>query len=676
MEISPQRLTTTVDIVDLIERNPITRISDDCNERMIQKVKEHFTQSEQQMFIASFYCYLNYDQKTAFVVDFDNVWVWIGFANKHKAKDLLKREFKPDTDYKIFLAERKYKNTDNSSSNSSDDEEEKKENRGGHNKQTIMMTIRTFKLFCLKAGTKKASEVQEYYMKMEELLQDVLQEESEFLRLKLEKQKQESEKQIKEKEEELVKKQKELEKIKKTNGKIPIIYIYNTDITQKNAPLKIGFTHNINERTKPFNQTHPNGKIIFKQEISGGEKNLRFFETFFHTKLSPFRVKGEIFQIDPEEAKIMILNDMLLFNLYEEPNSLTREQKMRKIYECVSSIINETEKSSISTNEMCTQTDPVFFVDDDKIQNTMTETQTPEYPRLLSPTIPVFVPSGAVPPIVATLPTSPASSPDHEHSQIIEQFVNEHCIVRSDVEVCAKKIVGQFRLITRNKRRELTNAFTDYLKTHFKFGRLKVQDKNQAVNGFFGIKLKEIQYVKKSVSHAVPACDEETFVFENCIFSPAGTCSYKELERDFYLYKQSLNKLTDSEKAANPDAPQPSLKKYLDSLPYVMYDTVNTQQHGSCQGYYGLTLKKYEHVHRKNTTTARAVEKRDQNGEVLKTYESIAMAAANEKFCAAKMSRAVKNKTIFSEKPGEEYYFCLASSPVVAAGALTAAPTK
>jgi hypothetical protein len=31
--------------------------------------------------------------------------------------------------------------------------------RGGHNKETIMLNIQTFKRFCVKAGTKKADEI-------------------------------------------------------------------------------------------------------------------------------------------------------------------------------------------------------------------------------------------------------------------------------------------------------------------------------------------------------------------------------------------------------------------------------------------------------------------------------------------------------------------------------------
>jgi hypothetical protein len=43
--------------------------------------------------------------------------------------------------------------------------EEQKKGRGGHNIKKISLNVNTFKKFCLKAGTKKADNIHEYYMK-------------------------------------------------------------------------------------------------------------------------------------------------------------------------------------------------------------------------------------------------------------------------------------------------------------------------------------------------------------------------------------------------------------------------------------------------------------------------------------------------------------------------------
>ena len=105
------------------------------------------------MFVASFYCSLNYNQRTEYIINVDDVWKWIGFSQKSKAKTLLEKYFIVDKDYKVLLS-RTGEQTDGG--------------RGGHNKETIMLTVRTLKLFCLKAGTKKAEQIHEYYIKLEE----------------------------------------------------------------------------------------------------------------------------------------------------------------------------------------------------------------------------------------------------------------------------------------------------------------------------------------------------------------------------------------------------------------------------------------------------------------------------------------------------------------------------
>jgi len=57
------------------------------------------------MFIASFYCYLNYDQKNDFAIDLDDVWKWLGFYQKYNAKYTLEKNFIIDKDYKIIAPE-------------------------------------------------------------------------------------------------------------------------------------------------------------------------------------------------------------------------------------------------------------------------------------------------------------------------------------------------------------------------------------------------------------------------------------------------------------------------------------------------------------------------------------------------------------------------------------------
>jgi len=76
----------------------------------------------------------------------------LGFSKKDKALRLLEKSFVKDTDYKSLLPPKG----------------EKRVGRGGPNKETILLTIKAFKYFCLKADTKKSSQIHEYYIKLEE----------------------------------------------------------------------------------------------------------------------------------------------------------------------------------------------------------------------------------------------------------------------------------------------------------------------------------------------------------------------------------------------------------------------------------------------------------------------------------------------------------------------------
>ena len=70
---------------------------------LILFVKNNFSNYEQQLFVASFYCYLNYDFKNDFVIDLDNVWKWLGFSQKDSAKRVLEKNFIVENNYKILL---------------------------------------------------------------------------------------------------------------------------------------------------------------------------------------------------------------------------------------------------------------------------------------------------------------------------------------------------------------------------------------------------------------------------------------------------------------------------------------------------------------------------------------------------------------------------------------------
>jgi hypothetical protein len=160
-----------IDIVNLIETNPISKLNGNYQTKLIEKVKKNFNSYEQQLFVASFYCYLKYDNINDYLIDLDDIWEWLGFSQKVKAKQLLEKQFEIDIDYKLLLYQQ-VKQTNSI--------------KGGYNKQSFMLNVKTFKLFCIKAGTKKADQIHKYFVKLEEILQEIFKEECDELKKHIE----------------------------------------------------------------------------------------------------------------------------------------------------------------------------------------------------------------------------------------------------------------------------------------------------------------------------------------------------------------------------------------------------------------------------------------------------------------------------------------------------------
>ena len=141
----------TLDIVNFIENNPVTKLSNTYQSKLLQQIQHELTDEELNIFSTNFYCFLNYHPKNDFIIDLDNVWKWLGFSQKVKAKQLLERNFTINTDYKKPVIESKIKS------------------RGGHNKETFLLSVRTFKSLCLKAGTKRSDQIHDIYLKIQDI---------------------------------------------------------------------------------------------------------------------------------------------------------------------------------------------------------------------------------------------------------------------------------------------------------------------------------------------------------------------------------------------------------------------------------------------------------------------------------------------------------------------------
>ena len=194
------------------------------------------------------------------MIDLDDVWKWLGFNQKVKAVALLEKQFIIEKDYKLLLSQQV---------------KQKKEGRGGHNKDTIMLNLKTFKLFCIKADTKKAQEIHEYFIKLEELMQTIVQEESDELKLQLENHiiQFETYKQNTNNEKELLREKTLLEQFSKNTQCIYYGYIDNKQDDDKDV-IKFGHSNHLSNRIDQHKKTYENFRLINAYRVENRTQDL------------------------------------------------------------------------------------------------------------------------------------------------------------------------------------------------------------------------------------------------------------------------------------------------------------------------------------------------------------------------------------------------------------------
>ena len=308
-----------LNIVDLIENNPITKLNgNNYQSKMVTKIKDKFDGFEQQMFVSSFYCFLNYNSKTDFVIDLDDVWKWLGFNQKVKAKSLLENHFKINIDYIKSLSHQGKQST---------------HIKGGQNKETFMLNIKTFKLFCIKADTKKSYKIHEYFIKLEEILQEIIQEESAELKLQLE----QKETQLQE------------QKVQSENEKYSLLE--ETLILQFPINTQCIYYGKIDNKSlgKPNSKMYNEDLIKFGQSNNLAERIKCHKKTFSNFKLiAAFKVKNKIeienaikrYPVLEKRLRSLMINDINHRELLAVDND---KFTIEKIDEHIKTIIKENE---------------------------------------------------------------------------------------------------------------------------------------------------------------------------------------------------------------------------------------------------------------------------------------------------------------------------------------------
>ena len=95
-----------LDIVEIMKNNPINNLNKEYNNKFIEKIKKNFNENQINLFVASFYSYLNYDQEKDYVINLKDIWKWLGFSRVDPCKVVLEKHFEKEKDYKIELSKK------------------------------------------------------------------------------------------------------------------------------------------------------------------------------------------------------------------------------------------------------------------------------------------------------------------------------------------------------------------------------------------------------------------------------------------------------------------------------------------------------------------------------------------------------------------------------------------
>ena len=254
---------TTINFKELV-KNSNTTLSLNLQTKIVDKLNEIFDENEQHWYVANLYMYMNYHPTNDFPINLEDIFKMIGFANKGNAMKTIKSNFVENEDYKTSFLPKE------------------KSSWGGSGKEEIMLNIDTFKNLCMIAKTNKGKEIRKYYVKLENIYNEIIKEEIQEQKILLEN----KDKQL-ENNGELQKHNLLLREY--GNSKYYIVYLIKVkSINDKAWVLKIGESRmGITNRYKEHKSKYPECIILDVFLV----KRCKEFERFLHQNLNGYRYK-------------------------------------------------------------------------------------------------------------------------------------------------------------------------------------------------------------------------------------------------------------------------------------------------------------------------------------------------------------------------------------------------
>ena len=489
---------TSINFKELV-RNSNTTLSLDLQSKIVDKLNETFSEQEQHWYVANLYMYMNYHPTDDYPINLEHVFKMIGFANKGNAMKTIKSNFVENEDYKIALFHM-----------------EKRKNEGGFNKETVMLNIDTFKNLCMIAKTERGKEIRKYYVKLENIYNEIIKEELEENKKIIEEQNEKNyqvEAQNVLLQIELSEKEKTINVLtKKTNKFKPgeSVYIFCSSHDNKNI-YKIGRTKNCNDREYTHKTATFDGEIVHQVMCS----NSSVLERVCHFILDKYRlaIRREWFSCDlntltnaVEYAKLILDS-----NIDFENGDLLSKTK---------SFLETIKQNTNTSNNKNTKQDNILFnnkenqnnndninenihtnIDENKVS--FTELNIKDY----------------------------VNNPND-----FDKFINDCCEINQDYSISYMELKNQYKIWSKSANHKQLKMMIEYLKKHFRSTMKKTNplvSTSKLTYFFNGIKIKDELYnFDISTKHKII----EKYLYDNCQRSPGYRVTINEMFIDFEQY--------------------------------------------------------------------------------------------------------------------------------------------
>ena len=310
------------------------------DDKLLILIKTNFNKDDMELFDLNYKFYIaNKNNIDDFIVNFNEVYKWIGFTRKDNAKTLLvsknkekKSLFEINKDYIIKMNTLIAPVTTGAI-----------KSKGGENKEIILLTINCFKKFCLKASTEKADKIYDYYIKMEDIITKYIENKHNEILYETNQNLEEFENNKMLLEDTLTKlhlknqeiftfKNRKYEEIQKTKN----VYIFSCD---KHNIYKIGKSKDVEQRKKQLQTANVDTIIIHHTRPTSDDHLL---ELIIHSILDQYRCKsnGEHFTANLDYMKMVIdMAEVFFDTLRSTYEYITKDELIHKINE---NILNQS----------------------------------------------------------------------------------------------------------------------------------------------------------------------------------------------------------------------------------------------------------------------------------------------------------------------------------------------